>query len=313
MTRWSDDDIIARLTDPRNTHYRESVAKQWTVINIPAIMDNEDIARALGKKVGDALWPERFPLDLLATARDMDPYGFSALSMGRPTPPEGAFYKQNDIYTYDKPNEFPKNSRMYQTGDLAVSVELTADKSCVGTWGLDQEGVLWLHPDLYWERRSSDESVDEIINRGKDYSVMEAFYEKGQLDKAVGPFLEKRMAEKKAYFTLTRLPVAGNKGMRSLSLRGRMRQGKVRFPSFAPWWPTAKEQLLKFTGSGDDKEDDFCDMCALIGQAMEDTVPASKPASNVIKMPRVGTLAWVKWASDKESRYKKRIQMRRGM
>jgi hypothetical protein len=44
---------------------------------------------------------------------------------------------------------------------------------------------------------------------------MEAYYEKGQLDKAIGPFLEKRMQEMEAYFTLTRLPVAGNKGLRS--------------------------------------------------------------------------------------------------
>lgn len=308
MTRWSDDDLIARLTDPKNSHYRKSVAKQWTVINIPAIMDNEDIAKALGKKVGDALWPERFPLELLATAREMDPYGFSALSMGRPTPPEGAFYKINDIYTYDKPGDFPTNARMYQTGDLAVSVDLTADKSAVGTWGLDQDDVLWLHPDLYWERRSSDESVDEIITRGLDHKIIEAFYERGQLDKAVGPFLEKRMAEKKAFFTLTRLPVAGNKGMKSLSMRGRMRQGKVRFPSFAPWWPAAKEQLLKFTGSGDDKEDDFCDMCALIGQALEDTVAASKPATSVVQFPKRGTLAWVKYAANREKMQQRRLE-----
>jgi hypothetical protein len=313
MTRWSDDDLIARLTDPKNSHYRKSVAKQWTVINIPAIMDNEDIAKALGKKVGDALWPERFPLELLATAREMDPYGFSALSMGRPTPPEGAFYKENDIYGYDKPSDFPKNARMYQTGDLAVSVELTADKSAVGTWGLDQDDVLWLHPDLYWERRSSDESVDEIITRGLDHKIIEAFYERGQLDKAVGPFLEKRMTEKKAYFTLTRLPVAGNKGMKSLSMRGRMRQGKVRFPTFAPWWPAAKEQLLKFTGSGDDKEDDFCDMCALIGQALDDTVAASKPGSKVVDFPKVGTLAWVKYASNREKMRERRLENLAGM
>ena len=313
MTRWSDDDLIARLTDPKNPYYRESVAKQWTVINIPAIMDNEAIAKALGKNVGDALWPERFPLDLLATAREMDPMGFSALQMGRPTPPEGAFYKQNDIYEYHKPDEFPQNARMYQTGDLAVSTEITADKSAVGTWGLDEHDVLWLHPDLYWERRSSDESVDEIIDRGKQYKIMEAFFEKGQLEKAIGPFLEKRMTEEKAYFTVTPMSVSGNKGMKSLSIRGRMRQGKVRFPAFAPWWPAAKEQLLKFTGSGSDKEDDFCDMVALIGQALDDTIAASKPAGNVIKMPKVGTLAWVKYASDRQKQHEWRMKMRRGM
>jgi predicted phage terminase large subunit-like protein len=313
MTRWSDDDVIARLTDPKNRHYKESVAKQWTVINIPAIMDNPEIAKALGKEVGDALWPSRFPLSHLATSREMDPYGFSALQMGKPTPPEGAFYKANDLYVYDKPGDFPTNARMYQTGDLAVSPELWADKSCIGTWGLDQDDVLWLHPDLFWERKSSDESVTEIIARGQAHNVMEAFFEKGQIERAIGPFLAKAMAEAKVYFTVTSLPVAGNKGVRSQSIRGRMRQGKVRFPSFAPWWPAVKEQLLKFTGTGSDAEDDFCDMCSLVGQAMEDTIAAGKPNTNVVKFPRVGTFGWTKWASERETRQKKMLENRGGM
>jgi hypothetical protein len=96
-TRWSDDDLIARLTDPQNPYYNEEVASKWTVINIPAEIDDAELARALGVEVGSALWPERFPLELLRTSKLMDPIGYSALYMGRPTPPEGAFYKQNDF------------------------------------------------------------------------------------------------------------------------------------------------------------------------------------------------------------------------
>lgn len=313
MTRWSDDDVIARLTDPKNRHYKQSVAKQWTVINIPSIMEDEAIAKALGKKVGDALWPSKFPLEHLATAREMDPYGFNALYMGRPTPPEGAFYKVNDIYEYNNPNDFPKNARMYLTADLAVSPEMWADKSCIGAWGLDENDVLWLHPDMFWERKSSDESVAEIIERGKQYNIMEAFFEKGQLDKAIGPFLEKAMGEAHAYFSVTRLPVAGNKGVRSLSIRGRMRQGKVRFPAFSPWWPAVKDQMLKFTGSGADAEDDVCDMLSLIGQALDETIAASRADTNVVAFPKVGTFAWTKWASSQEARQRKLLESRKGM
>lgn len=313
MTRWSDDDIIARLTDPKNPHYNADVAKQWKVINVPAILDDEELARALGKRVGEALWPERFPLELLETARKMDPLGFSALYMGRPTPPEGSFYKQADIYEYHSPQQFPKHCRTYLTSDLAVSPERYSDSSVGGVWGLDEHGVLWLHPDIYWDKKASDESVDTLIDMGKRYHVLEAWFEKGQLDRAIGPFLEKRMEELTAYFSISRLPVAGNKGLRSQSIRGLMRQGKVRFPSFAPWWPAAKEQLLKFTGSGDDKADDFCDMIALIGQAVEGMVRGSVPQSNVIQMPKVGTLAWTKWAHTQQRRQEQRAARLRGM
>ncbi len=317
-TRWSDDDIIARLTDPTNPHYNPDVAKQWKVINLPAEMDDPELAQALGMKVGEALWPERFPLELLRTAKAMDPVGYSALYMGRPTPPEGAFYKQADIHEYRHPAQFPKRCRMYLTGDLAVSPERHADRSCVGLWGLDEDDVLWLHPDLYWDRKASDESVEILLDKGARFSVMEAFFEKGQLDKAIGPFLEKRQMEKGAvdaryYFTLSRLPVAGNKGLRSTSTRGRMRQGKVMFPSFAPWWPSAKEEMLKFTGSGEDKADDFCDMIALIGQALGDTVRASGEPGNVVKFPKVGTFGWTISAHKQHLAAEARRRARGGM
>lgn len=317
-TRWSDDDLIARLTDPKNPNYNAEVARQWTVINLPAIVDNEELASALGICVGAPLWPERFPLSLLETARKMDPVGFSALYMGRPTPPEGTFYKAYMLDTYSTPAEFPKRCRSYLTGDLAVSPLMTADKSCVGHWGLDEEDTLWLHPELYWDRKSSDESVDKIIDMGCQFNVMESFWEKGQLDRAIGPFFDKRMQEelakgRPAYFGLTRLPVVGDKGVRSLPIRGRMSQRKVKFPAFAPWWPAAKEQLLKFTGSGNDKEDDFCDMVSLIGQALGDTIAMGKGETNVLAFPKVGTFGWTKRAHALEQQAKKAHEALRGM
>lgn len=317
MTRWSDDDIIARLTDPKNPHYDEDVAKQWTVINLPAIIDTDDLAKALGVDKGSALWPERFPIPLLETARKMDPIGFSALYMGRPTPPEGAFYKDHQILEYRSMQDFPRHVRFYLTGDLAVSPERTADKSCVGIWGLDDNDELWLHPELVWDRKSSDQVVDSIIDLGVRFQAMEAFFEKGQIDRAIGPFLEKRMAEevekgRKAHFNITRIPVAGNKGVRSMAVRGRMTQRRVHFPVFAPWWPAAKEQMLKFTGSGNDKEDDFCDMVAMIGQAMDSQIPASAATSNVVKMPKPGTFGWTVWAHKREQRQRAKTANLRG-
>lgn len=328
-TRWSEDDIIGRLTDPRNPHYNADVGKQWTVVNLPAIMDDEAVATALGKKLGDALWPERFPLSLLETARKLDPYGFSALYMGKPTPPEGAFYKQWHIATYDDHKQLPKRFRAYMTGDLAVSPEKNADRSCVGIWMLDEEDTLWLHPDLFWERKTSDETVERMICLGSMYQVTDSWWEKGQLDKAIGPFFEKRHMElvrankvtrspdgrqyRPRYFNVNRLPVAGSKGLRSTSIRGRMAQGKVKFPSFVHWWPAAKEELLKFTGSGDDKSDDFCDMLALIGQALDDQVPVSQETQPEPEQKFRPTFSWLTANHRRERARLKLVANQRGM
>jgi hypothetical protein len=88
----------------------------------------------------------------------------------------------------------------------------------------------------------------------------------------------------------------GDKGMRAISLRGLMALGKVKFPKFAPWWPAALDQLLSFTGIGDDREDDFVDMAAIMGQAMDKLMRGSgykepEKQDNVI---RVGTFRWIK-------------------
>ena len=57
-TRWSDDDVIGRLTDPSNPCYDKEEAERWKVINIPAVLDAKS-AKLLGRKEGEALWPER--------------------------------------------------------------------------------------------------------------------------------------------------------------------------------------------------------------------------------------------------------------
>jgi predicted phage terminase large subunit-like protein len=312
QTRWSDDDLIGRLVDPSNPHSDAEIAKHWTYINIPAIMDNEDIARALGKEIGDALWPERFGLPLLENARRMDPVGFSALYQGRPTPLEGAFYKAENIHTYQR-GQLPGNLRIYGSGDLAVSPEIYADHSAVGNWGLDENDDLWLLPELYWEKKSADESVEQIIDFGKQYKWLTFFGEKGVIDRSVGPFLRKRMQERGVHFHIETFPTTGSKATRSTSIRGRMAMGKVHFPGFAPWWTRAKEQLLKFTGSGDDTEDDFADMIGMIGQGMGDQIKASAPSDkgNVI-YPKVGTFGWTVARAKQEAAQKKARTARKG-
>ena len=304
-TRWSEDDLIGRLTDPTNPHYDKHVADQWTYINIPEIMDDEVIAGLLGKKVGDALWPERRSLKMLETVRRMDPAGFSALHMGRPTPPEGAFFQVQHLVGY-KHEQMPKMSRMrfYLSADLAVSTKKGSDKSAIGIWGIDDnpEPNLWLMPQLLWGKKPTDETVEYMLDTGKTFDVFTAFFEKGQLDAAIGPFIDRRMREKKIFFAIERFPTTLDKGKRAQSFRALCALGRVKFPTFAPWWPAAKDHLLKFTGTGDDTEDDFADMCGLMGQAAHKILKAHVPkATNVIE-PKVGTLAWTRWASDAEKR-----------
>jgi hypothetical protein len=310
QTRWHEDDLIGRLTDPTNPCYSKEIADSWTYVNIPAILDDVRIAEALGRKLGDALWPERFPLPHLESARMLNPVAFSALYMGRPTPPEGAYFKLTDLHGY-KRDELPARGAKYMAGDLALSVEIDRDHTVFGGALLDGD-TLWILPDLYWEQKAADDTVEAMIDWVSEHGPLNSWWERGQIAKAVGPFLEKRMQERGVFTNMETLPSAASKGAKCLSIRGRMRQGKVRFPTFAPWWPRAKEQLLKFTGSGGDREDDFCDFLGLLGQGLADqftiSAPTTKP-SNVIK---VGTMRWVVQAHKLEQERAKRAAATRG-
>jgi predicted phage terminase large subunit-like protein len=305
MTRWHEDDLVGRLTDSTNAFYNEEVAKSYTVINIPAEIDDERLAKALGKKVGDALWEERFPLQHLRTARLMNPLAYSALYMGRPTPPEGAFYKRDMFKGYNSLSELPNNLRYYGTTDLAVSPDKNRDKSVILNWGLDEFDELWLLPDIYWEQKAADESVEKIWQFGKQYGWFDFWGEKGMIDRAISPFLKKRMEEEGVYFNVNAFPTTGSKGHRSIAMRGRCSQGKVHVPKFASWWHQAQDQLLKFTGSGDDKEDDFCDAFALMGQALNTMVKATKERTSE-KVVQIGSLAWIKDATRREQQIMKK-------
>jgi len=317
QTRWSEDDLIGRLTDPSNPCYDAEEAAKWTYINIPAIFTDprdEPIAKALGIEMGQPLWPERFTIEHLASAKRLNPTGFSALYMGRPTPPEGSFYKADMLIGYSSMAELPRNMVMYGAGDLAVTPDRDSDMSCVGNWGVDSHGDLWLLPDLYWERKAADAVVDQLIDFAGSHKWMTFAVEKGPIDRAVGPFLQRRMRERGTYFHVEKFPTIGNKAGRSLSIRGRMAQGRVHFPTFARWWPAAKEQMLKFTGSGADREDDFCDQLAMIGQLMDVVMAGSKPVEKTEeKVVCIGTLRWIKQMDEYKRRQDRRHKALAGM
>lgn len=308
-TRWHEDDLIGRLTDSTNPFYDHEEAKRWTYINIPAIVDEPRIAKALGINLGEPLWAERFSLEHLESARRLNPHGFSALYMGRPTPPEGAFFRREHLKTYEK-HELPKEGRHYLSGDLALTPERDRDWSAVGCWRLSPEGVLYLLPDIFWEQVAADQAVDSIMRLIGTYKPLMGWWEKGQIARAVGPFLEKRMREDGMYCWFEQLPATGSKGGRATSIRGLMSQGRVMFPRFAPWWARAKEHLLKFTGSGDDKEDDFADCCALIGAGLEKQIAAKRINLKSADVIEVGTMRWVRAQHDREQREHKLNAMR---
>lgn len=85
MTRWHEDDLAGRLMTAGN--------EEWEYLRLPALCDSEN--DPLGREIGEALWPERWPRErLLEIKNDLNPYWWAALFQQEPAPPEGNILKR---------------------------------------------------------------------------------------------------------------------------------------------------------------------------------------------------------------------------
>lgn len=302
-TRWHQDDLIGRLCDPdhpeRNKKYA-GIADNWTYINLPAVVEDPKLARALGlslepptnpfvismfgTKPMTSIWPQRKPLDFLAEAKKMDGATFSALYMGQPTPEDGDYFKAADICSY-MPAEMPKHLNLYGASDHAVSVKQSADYTCGGAFGVDEDDNIWIMPDLIWERISTLAVTERMIKLFKTRKPLLWFLEEENIAKAFGPFLRKRMREEQTYTAIVGMRPAADKMTRARSIQGRTQQKKVFLPAWAPWYQDARNQMLRFPNG---THDDFVDFLSLIGMGLDSEVRKKPPKKD--DAPRADTV-----------------------
>lgn len=282
-TRWHEDDLIGRLCDPnhpeRNKEYA-GIADDWTYINIPAVVDDPKLAEELGltletptdariigqfgSKPISALWPERKGLDFLAEASRMDARTFGALYMGQPTRDDGEYFKADMIVEYG-PEELPDRLKKYGASDHAVSAEQDRDPSVLGCIGVDDNDDIWVLPDLVWDRMQTDRTVEELLIQFKVHKPQLWWMESELISKSFGPFLHKRMLAERIYCTIDTVIPHKDKPTRARAIQGRMSMRKVRFPRFAPWFPAAKREMLRFPYGS---HDDFVDWLSHIGMGL---------------------------------------------
>jgi predicted phage terminase large subunit-like protein len=296
QTRWSEDDLVGRLTDPLNPSYSPTEGPKWKIIDLPALATDHD---RLGRKEGEALWPERFPVEYLEEMRSADPRGFQALYQGSPTPDKGNHFPADRLLTYQR-KELPPSTtlRYYGAADLAVSARQDRDKSCLLIVALDEEENLWVMPDAVWGRFPADRIVERMIDLMEKYKPVHFWGETGQLSRSVGPFLRKRMLERHVFCSIYEMTPIADKVSRSQSILGRIAMGKVFWPAFAPWWMEAKKELLQFPHGS---RDDIVDCVSYIGMGLSMQQPIKRRKKEE-KGVVVGTLGWVRHSSDLQRR-----------
>lgn len=120
MTRWNADDLVGRLlkkdADPNTPDEHK---QHWEVINIPSLAEDEK--DPIGRKKGEALWPERYDENYLRSKEAESAYWFAAMYQGRPTTRGGGMFKRVNFEI--EPHKPPESCARVRYWDLAGTEE----------------------------------------------------------------------------------------------------------------------------------------------------------------------------------------------
>ena len=266
-TRWHETDVAGRLVEQiEKGHIR------GRVVDIPAIAGDGD---PVGRKPGDYLWDEPDGYDysrfLRDRQRETSPMMWAALFQQRPAPEDGDYFKAGWLRPYTTPPDLA-TLRTYIGCDFAVTAD-GGDYSVICVVGVDPEGRMFLL-DLWRRQASSDEWVEKLCDMILQWKPQAIAQETGQIRAGIGPFLTRRMRERRAYAYTEVFPTRGDKSVRAQSIRGRMALEGLHVPAGAPWYPAFRSELLSFPAG---RHDDIVDALGLVGQLLDRMLSGEKP------------------------------------
>lgn len=265
QTRWNQDDLSGGILpeswagESGDILCRDGLV--WRVLCLPAVCDRAD--DPLGRQIGEPLWPEWFKNNHFERFKHI-PRTWSALYQQKPVPETGDYFRSEWIKTTEI---IPKRDSLnvYGASDYAVT-------SNGGDWtvhvviGIDADGRLYLL-DLWRGQTASDvwiETFCDLVIKWKPIGWAE---ETGQIRSGVGPHLERRQRERKAYVYREAFPTrGGDKGVRAQSTRGRMALEGLYVHVNAPFKTDLISELLAFPAG---VHDDQVDALGLVGQLLD--------------------------------------------
>lgn len=134
QTRWHQDDLVGWLL-------REHPEENWRVVSLPALAEPGDL---LSRQEGEALWPERYPVETLERIREaVGTASWAALYQQRPVAEEGGLFKLGWWKRYgEKP---PELARRIFAIDTAYGKSQSGDYSAVVVLGKNDSDYFVLH------------------------------------------------------------------------------------------------------------------------------------------------------------------------
>jgi predicted phage terminase large subunit-like protein len=265
-------------TDALTPTRRPLPPTKWNVLSFPAIAEKDEtyeVERWSGetityhRRIGEALHPEREPLEILEQLRETQgEYNFAGQYQQSPAPLGGGMVKQKWFKTYtesDRPEQF---DFIFQSWDTANKATELSDYSVCTTWGvspLPAPGVSTDHGsgrgggrggrlyllNVFRRRMEYPELKREVRAQAAEYGAKNVLIE----DKASGTQLAQELIQEGLY-GVTRCQSTMEKTMRLHTVTSMIENGFVYLPEKAHWLAQYVHELVTFpNGKHDDQAD----------------------------------------------------------
>lgn len=264
QTRWHEDDIVGQLLQ------REP--ERWTHINFPAISEDTE-AEDETRNAGEALWPERFPVEELERIKsNAGSYKFAAIYQQRPAPAGGGIFKRNTFKYFEFDNNIAivdghhhelSKCKIYACVDLAIKEKETSDFTAAVVFAVTQDGKI-LIIDVIRERFDALKHLDfvkMIISKWKCsiVGIESTQYQTALIQQCI-----------KAGLNVKELKPDRDKLTRSLPMQAKLESGIVFFLNSSYWLGDFENELLLFpNGKYDDQVDAFSYIAQILAPIAE--------------------------------------------
>src|SRR6476660_680975 len=135
------------------------------------------------------------------------------------------------------------------------------------------------------KQTASDEWVEALCDLVLEWKPIWWAEEKTQITSGVGPYIDRRQRERKAFVYREQFPTRGDKAVRAQSIRGRMALQGLYVPTNSSWYPEFRSELLGFPAV---KHDNQVDALGLIGQLLDKMSAGQAPKKPVPPKPDSG-------------------------